>query len=211
MLLSSFIVLLLLSLLLILYVVVVVVVVVPVVNRYHHKETLTFDFVGLGALVGQRHGHLPVCHRVNGVRSEGEFGFEDGLPLQTGALPDEKMVEITRDRVLVNVEDLLTQMEGHGTVGPSVGGRNKGRVMRGLVYAYGEDGRYAATGKLFASQAEPAEQKTKEEEKMQKKKKKTKKRKNKKRKNKKRKKKKRKKRRKKNKKRKKKKRKKKRK
>ena len=61
-----------------------------------------------------------MSHRIDRVRSEGKFRLENGLPLKTGSLSHEKVVEITRDRVFVNVEDLLTQVEGHGTVGPSV-------------------------------------------------------------------------------------------
>ena len=57
---------------------------------------------------------------VDGVRSESEFRFEDGLTLKTGALAHEQMVEVAGDRILVNVENFLTEMERHRTVGPPV-------------------------------------------------------------------------------------------
>ena len=60
------------------------------------------------------------------MRTESQFRLENGLALKTGSLPHEEVVEITGDRVFVHVEDLLTQVEGHGPVGPSGGNRGRG-------------------------------------------------------------------------------------
>ena len=88
------------------------------VNIHQRISMYTFDFIRFGAFVGQRHGHFPMSNGVDRVRSKGELCFENGLTLQTGSLPHEKMVKVTRDRVLVNVENFLTEMERHGSVRP---------------------------------------------------------------------------------------------
>ena len=45
---------------------------------------------------------------LGGVGSEGQLGPEHGLTLQSGSLPDEQVVKVALERLLVNVEDLVS-------------------------------------------------------------------------------------------------------
>ena len=80
--------------------------------------TDNLDLVRLGAPVRHTQRHLLVGVGVDRVRSEAELGAEDGLALQSRALPDEKVVEVGLQRLLVHVEYLVAEMERVRTVRP---------------------------------------------------------------------------------------------
>lgn len=71
----------------------------------------------LGA-IGQRHGHLTVSERFRRVRPERQFRPEHSLALETRALSDVQMIVVALQGLLVHVEYLGAEVQGHTAVGP---------------------------------------------------------------------------------------------
>lgn len=66
------------------------------------------------------------------MRSETKFGSEDCLSLQTCPLTDEKVVEIVLQRLLVDVEDLATQVQAQASIRPF--DESRIRVLNGFAF-----------------------------------------------------------------------------
>ena len=59
-----------------------------------------------------------MSERLGRVRPEGELGAEHRLTLKPGALADEEVVEVTLERLLVDVEDFAAQVQAQRAVRP---------------------------------------------------------------------------------------------
>ena len=70
-------------------------------------------------------GHLLMGERFGGMRSEGQLSSEDCLTLKTCSLSNEEMVEISGQRLLVNVKDFTAEMHAQWAVRPSGRRSNK--------------------------------------------------------------------------------------